>query len=183
MPLFCLPDTSNPVRATSKVEQNLQKLEKCSTANSKSGPHSSESRTKSPKIGKMFYRRLQIRSARPRKQTKNGGNASFLSTGLSKSGPRGLESITKSSKIEKIFYSVPSSKRPSCNQCSQSDSKTDKTRQKTMPKLSLRPQSRNDSADKPRSVVGICPHPGCKHITIESSSRLLWHAHYLMFSH
>ncbi|MGM9892732.1 MAG: hypothetical protein ACI31P_00090, partial [Ligilactobacillus ruminis] len=65
---------------------------------------------------------------RSRKQTKNGGNVSFLSTGLSKSGPRGLESITKSSKIEKIFYSVPfaktvltqitdtSQKSPSCSQ-------------------------------------------------------------------
>ena len=36
-----------------------------------------------------------------------------------------------------------------------------------------KPASRNDSADKPRSVVGICPHPGCKHIPIGSSSRLL----------
>ena len=180
---FCLPAGPNSGCAAPKVEQNLQKLEKCSTADSKSGLRGLESRTKSPKIGKMFYRRLQIRSARPRKQTKNGGNASFLSTGLSKSGPRGLESITKSSKIEKIFYSVPSSKRPSCNQCSRSDSKTDKTRQTTIPKLSLRPQTRNDSADKPRSVVDICPHPGCKHIPIGSSSRLFWNAHYLMFSH
>ena len=208
MPLFCLPPTPNPVRAVSKADK---KRDKCLI---------------------FVYRLVQIQGAQTRKQTKNGGNVSFLSTGLSKfwargiesrqkmgemslfclpdspklgratskadkkrgkclffvyhrskSGPRGLESITKSSKIEKIFYSVPSSKRPSCNQCSQSDSKTDKTRQKTMPKLSLRPQSRNDSADKPRSVVGICPHPGCKHIPIGSSSRLFWNAHYLMFSH
>ncbi|MBD9205095.1 MAG: hypothetical protein EGQ27_02655, partial [Lactobacillus ruminis] len=61
------PPTPNSVRATSKVEQNLQKLEKCSTADSKYGLRGLESRTKSPKIGKMFYRRLQIRSARPRK--------------------------------------------------------------------------------------------------------------------
>ncbi|WP_457832982.1 hypothetical protein, partial [Staphylococcus aureus] len=40
MPLFCLPDSPKLGRATSKVEQNLQKLEKCSTANSKSGPRS-----------------------------------------------------------------------------------------------------------------------------------------------
>ncbi|MFJ6909993.1 MAG: hypothetical protein ACIRZM_07205, partial [Ligilactobacillus ruminis] len=37
------------------VEQNHPKLKKCSTADSKFGPHGLESRTKSPKIGKMFY--------------------------------------------------------------------------------------------------------------------------------
>ncbi|RGK48554.1 hypothetical protein DXD09_01310 [Ligilactobacillus ruminis] len=62
-----LPPTPNPVRAAPKVEQNPQKSEKCSTADSKFGPRDLESRTKSPKIGKMFYRRLQIRSARSRK--------------------------------------------------------------------------------------------------------------------
>ena len=31
MPLFCLPDTSKSARATSKVEQNLEKLKKYST--------------------------------------------------------------------------------------------------------------------------------------------------------
>ena len=55
MPLFCLPDSSNPERAEPKVEQNLQKSEKCSTAGSKSGPRDLESRTKSRKIEKMFY--------------------------------------------------------------------------------------------------------------------------------
>ena len=55
MPLFCLPDSLNSARAASKVEQNLQKLKKCSIADSKIGPRGSESRTKSPKIGKMFY--------------------------------------------------------------------------------------------------------------------------------
>ena len=115
---FCLPAGRNSGRADSKVDK---KWGKCLF---------------------FVYWTLQIRPARSRKQTKNGINASFLSTADSKSGPRGLESITKSSKIEKIFYSVPSSKRPSCSQCSQSDSKTDKTRQKTMPKLSLRPQTR-----------------------------------------
>ena len=43
--------------AALKVEQNPEKLKKCSTAGS-------ESRTKSRKIEKMFYRRLQIRPAR-----------------------------------------------------------------------------------------------------------------------
>ncbi|RGK46854.1 hypothetical protein DXD09_05330 [Ligilactobacillus ruminis] len=58
---------TNSTRATSKVEQNLQKSEKCSTADSKFGTRNLESRTKSPKFGKMFYRCLQIRHARPRK--------------------------------------------------------------------------------------------------------------------
>ena len=49
---FCLPDTSKMGCATSKVEQNIEKLRKCSTADSKFGPRDLESRTKSPKIGK-----------------------------------------------------------------------------------------------------------------------------------
>ena len=53
--------------AAPKVEQNIQKLEKCSTAASKFGPRGTKSRTKIQKIEKMFYRRLQIRPARPRK--------------------------------------------------------------------------------------------------------------------
>ena len=53
--------------AALKVEQNPEKLKKCSTAGSKSGARGSESRTKSRKIEKMFYRRLQIRGARLRK--------------------------------------------------------------------------------------------------------------------
>ena len=53
--LFCLPDTSKSTRAASKVEQNLQKLKKCSTAASKFSPRGLESRTKSSKIEKMFY--------------------------------------------------------------------------------------------------------------------------------
>ena len=154
-----------------------------STGLSKIGAHSLESRQKTEKMPFFVYQLVEIQGARNRKQTKNGGNDSFLSTGLSKSGPRGLESRTKSSKIEKIFYSVPSSKRPSCNQCSQSDSKTDKTRQKTMPKLSLRPQSRNDSADKPRSVVGICPPPRLQTYPNRKFLAPPLHAHYLMFSH
>ena len=53
--------------AALKVEQNPEKLKKCSTAGSKSGARGSESRTKSRKIEKMFYRRLQNRPARPQK--------------------------------------------------------------------------------------------------------------------
>ena len=64
---FCLPDSPKSGRVVSKVEQNLKKLKKCSTTASKFGPRGSESRTKSSKIEKMFYRRLQIRSARLRK--------------------------------------------------------------------------------------------------------------------
>ena len=50
MPLFCLPDSPKLGRATSKVEQNLQKLEKCSTANSKSGLRGLESRQKTEEM-------------------------------------------------------------------------------------------------------------------------------------
>ncbi|WP_235806941.1 hypothetical protein, partial [Ligilactobacillus ruminis] len=52
---FCLPDSPNSARAVPKVEQNLQNLEKCSTAAYKFGPRCPDSRTKSQKIGKMFY--------------------------------------------------------------------------------------------------------------------------------
>ena len=55
MTLFCLLDSSNPARAALKVEQNPPKSEKCSTADSKFSSRSLESRTKSFKIGKMFY--------------------------------------------------------------------------------------------------------------------------------
>ncbi|RGK48194.1 hypothetical protein DXD09_00195 [Ligilactobacillus ruminis] len=62
-----LPPTQNSARAVPKVEQNPPKLRKCSTADSKFGPRCPESRTKSPKFGKMFYRRLKIQTARFRK--------------------------------------------------------------------------------------------------------------------
>ncbi|WP_270399007.1 hypothetical protein [Ligilactobacillus ruminis] len=42
-------------RADPKVEQNLQNLEKCSTAAAKFRVRDIESRTKSSKIEKMFY--------------------------------------------------------------------------------------------------------------------------------
>ena len=64
---FCLPPTPNPPTAAAKVEQNLPKLKKCSTADSKSCSRAPESRTKIPKIEKMFYRQLHIRLARPQK--------------------------------------------------------------------------------------------------------------------
>jgi len=51
-----LPLPPNSARAVPKVEQNLKKLKKCSTADSKFGPRGSESRTKYQKIEKMFYR-------------------------------------------------------------------------------------------------------------------------------
>ena len=76
---FCLPDSPNPERAASKVEQNLQKLEKCSTADSKFGPRCAE-----------VEQNLQ--------------NLEKCSIADSKFGPRGSESRTKSRKIEKIFY-------------------------------------------------------------------------------
>lgn len=52
---FCLPDFSKTGRAALKVEQKSKKLRKCSTATTKSDPRGTKSRTKSPKIGKMFY--------------------------------------------------------------------------------------------------------------------------------
>ena len=56
MSLFCLPAGPNSGRAAPKVEQNLKNFEKCSTAASKFGSRGLESRTKSSKIEKMFYR-------------------------------------------------------------------------------------------------------------------------------
>ena len=64
---FCLLTSPNPARAAPKVEQKSLKLKKCSTADSKSCSRTSQSRTKSPQIEKMFYRCSQIQSARPQK--------------------------------------------------------------------------------------------------------------------
>jgi len=52
------------VRAELKVEQKQEKKKKCSTAESKIVPHGAESRTKTEKNEKMFYRGVQNRSAR-----------------------------------------------------------------------------------------------------------------------
>ena len=56
MTVFCLPPTPKRPRADLKVKQILQKLKKCSTPGSKSGPRGPKSRTKSLKIEKMFCR-------------------------------------------------------------------------------------------------------------------------------
>ena len=52
---FWLPDSSKTGRAAPKVDKKRDKCSFLSTGLSKFGPHGSESRTKSPKIGKMFY--------------------------------------------------------------------------------------------------------------------------------
>ena len=46
----------------------------------------------------FVYRLVQIQGSRPRKQTKNGVNGSFLSTGHSEIGERGSESRQKTGK-------------------------------------------------------------------------------------
>ena len=50
MPHFCLPTYPKSGRAVLKIEQNPEKSEKYSTADSKFGPRCPESRTKSSKI-------------------------------------------------------------------------------------------------------------------------------------
>ncbi len=104
----------NPFREKSSADGRI--IKKWCEQRGKSGfwlPDSSKTGRAAPKVGKkrekhliFVYRTLQIWGMRPRKQTKNGGNVSFLSTGLSKFGPRGSESRTKSPKIGKMFYSV-----------------------------------------------------------------------------
>ena len=61
---FCLPAGPNSGREDLKVEQNLEKLKKYSTAESKIVLRGSESRTKTEKNEKMFYRGVQNRAAR-----------------------------------------------------------------------------------------------------------------------
>ncbi|MFJ6959806.1 MAG: hypothetical protein ACIRZF_07905, partial [Ligilactobacillus ruminis] len=79
-----LPPTPNQAHAGSKVEQNLQNLKKCSTANSKSGSRSSEADKKRDFLPNFVYSRIQIRrphqtpSPRPSQkyaQKKTGHNA------------------------------------------------------------------------------------------------------------
>ncbi|MEO2864071.1 hypothetical protein ABHA99_09840, partial [Ligilactobacillus ruminis] len=55
-----------PIHAELKVEQKQRKKKKCSTAESKIVPCGAESRTKTEKNEKMFYRHLQNRSAQRR---------------------------------------------------------------------------------------------------------------------
>ena len=145
-----------------------------------------------------------------REQTKNGGNVSFLSTTDSKFGSRGTESRQKLEEMcdfclpagrnsvraaSKVEQNHPKLKKYSTRFHRRNARLVTNVANQTQKQLrhgrrqyqnfhcDRKPASRNDSADKPRSVAGICPHPGCKHVPIESSSRLLWHAHYLMFSH
>ena len=61
---FCLPDSPKSARAELKVEQKQRKMKKCSTAESKIVPRGAESRTKTEKNEKMFYRGVQNRAAR-----------------------------------------------------------------------------------------------------------------------
>ena len=64
MPHFCLPTGPKSVGAEMKVEQKQRKMKKCSTAESKIVPRGDESRTKTEKNEKMFYRGVQNRAAR-----------------------------------------------------------------------------------------------------------------------
>lgn len=56
--------SAKPIRAELKVEQKQEKKKKCSTAESKIVEHGAESRTKTEKKEKMFYRGVQNRAAR-----------------------------------------------------------------------------------------------------------------------
>ena len=160
MSLFCLPDSPKSGRAESKVDK---KWGKCLF---------------------FVYWTLQIRSARSRKQTKNGGNVSFLSTGLSKIGSRRLESRQKTGEmslfclppapnsvrsVSKVEQNHPKLKkystrfhRRNARLVTNVANQTQKhirygRRQYQNFHCDRKPASRNDSADKPRSVAGICP--------------------------
>ena len=56
--------SAKSIRAELKVEQKQRKKKKCSTAESKIDPHGAESRIKTEKNEKMFYRGVRNRSAR-----------------------------------------------------------------------------------------------------------------------
>jgi len=56
--------SAKPIRAELKVEQKQEKKKKCSIAGAKIEPHGAESRTKTGKKEKMFYRGVQNRAAR-----------------------------------------------------------------------------------------------------------------------
>ena len=80
---FCLPPTPKSARAASKVEQNLEKLRKCSTA--------------AYKLGLDSRAALRVEQNHPKLRK--------CSTVAYKFDSRGLESRTKSRKIGKMFYS------------------------------------------------------------------------------
>ena len=63
MPLFCLPDPQNQARTDPEVDKNGMNASFCLPDPQKSGPCGSESRTKSPKFGKMFYRKGKTQTA------------------------------------------------------------------------------------------------------------------------
>ena len=71
LPCTALPpgrmSSAKSIRAELKVEQKQEKKKKCSTAESKIVPRGAESRTKTEKKEKMFYRHGQNWSARRRK--------------------------------------------------------------------------------------------------------------------
>ena len=110
MPHFCLPDSPNPERAASKVEQNLQNLEKCSTAT----PNSARA---VPKVEQNLEKLEKCSTATPNsaraalRVEQNHPKLKKCSTTASKIGPRSSESRTKSRKIEKMFYSVTFAKQ------------------------------------------------------------------------
>ena len=106
-----------------------------STGLSKIGAHSLESRQKTEKMPFFVYQLVEIQGARNRKQTKNGGNVSFLSTGLSKFGPRGLESRQKTG--EMTLFCLPDSPK-----LGRTDSKAEQNHPK-MKKYSTRFHRRN----------------------------------------
>ena len=162
MTLFCLPAGRNSGRTASKADK---KRDKCVI---------------------FVYRLVEIQGAQPRKQTKNGGNVSFLSTTGSKSGPRGLESRQKTGEmslfclppapnsvrsVSKVEQNHPKLKKYSTrfhrrnarlvtNVADQTQKQIRHGRQQCQNfHCDRKPASRNDSADKPRSVVGICPPP------------------------
>ncbi|WP_270521892.1 hypothetical protein [Ligilactobacillus ruminis] len=56
--------SAKPIREELKVEQKQEKKKKCSIAGAKIEPRGAESRTKTGKKEKMFYRGVQNRAAR-----------------------------------------------------------------------------------------------------------------------
>ena len=97
---------SKPGCAVLKVEQNLQNLEKCSTAASKFRVRDIESRTKSSKIWKNVLPPPPNLGCATSKVEQNHPKLKKCSTAASKFKMRGTKSRTKSPKIEKMFYSV-----------------------------------------------------------------------------
>ncbi|WP_288721152.1 hypothetical protein, partial [uncultured Ligilactobacillus sp.] len=85
-------------------EQNLKKLEKCSTADSKIGPRDLESRQKMGEMSDLCLPSTPNSARAASKVEQNLKKLEKCSTADSKIGPRDLESRTKSQKIGKMFY-------------------------------------------------------------------------------